>query len=70
MGVGEIIGGAASPSIAGYVADRVGLQAPLWIMIGLTVVAGLLAFGLRETAPRVLLRRAATPAGRSAPTRG
>lgn len=62
MGIGEIVGGAASPFIAGYVADRVGLQAPLWIMIGLTVVAGLLAFGLRETAPRVLLRRAATPA--------
>jgi ACS family hexuronate transporter-like MFS transporter len=62
MGLGEIIGGAASPFIAGYVADRVGLQAPLWIMIGLTIVAGLLAFRLRETAPRVLLRRAATPA--------
>jgi ACS family hexuronate transporter-like MFS transporter len=59
MGLGEIIGGAAAPFIAGYVADRVGLQAPLWIMTGLTVVSGLLAFGLRETAPRVLMRRAA-----------
>jgi ACS family hexuronate transporter-like MFS transporter len=62
MGLGEIIGGAAAPFIAGYVADRVGLQAPLWIMTGLTVVSGLLAFGLRETAPRVLIRRATTAA--------
>ena len=62
MGLGEIIGGAAAPSIAGYAADRIGLQAPLWIMTGLTVVSGLLAFGLRETAPRALLRRDATTA--------
>jgi ACS family hexuronate transporter-like MFS transporter len=62
MGLGEIIGGAAAPAIAGYAADRVGLQAPLWIMAGLTLVSGLLAFGLRETAPRVLLRQAAAAA--------
>jgi len=62
MGLGEIVGGAAAPFIAGYVADRAGLQAPLWIMTGLTVVSGLLAIGLRETAPRVLMRRAATAA--------
>ena len=65
MGLGEIIGGAAAPFIAGYVADRVGLQAPLWIMTGLTVASGLLALGLRETAPRVLMRRAATAPGAS-----
>ena len=62
MGLGEIIGGAASPTIAGYFADRVGLQAPLWIMFGLTLVSGLLAFGLRETAPRVVARRALSAA--------
>ena len=62
MGLGEIIGGAAAPFIAGYVADRVGLQAPLWIMTGLAVISGLLALGLRETAPRALLRRAAAAA--------
>jgi hypothetical protein len=28
-------------------------------MLGLCILAGLLAFGLRETAPRVLARRAA-----------
>jgi predicted MFS family arabinose efflux permease len=52
MGIGEILGGVLSPSIAGYAADLAGLQAPLWIMFALTIVAGFLAMGLRETAPR------------------
>jgi MFS family permease len=59
MGTGEILGGVLSPSIAGYAADHSGLEAPLWMMFGLTVAAGLLALGLRETAPRVLARRLA-----------
>jgi ACS family hexuronate transporter-like MFS transporter len=53
MGASEILGGVLSPSIAGYAADRVGLQAALWMMLGLAVVAGVVAFGLRETAPSV-----------------
>jgi len=57
MGTCEIIGGAGGPAIAGVVADRVGLEGPLWMMAGLTLVGGLFAFGLRETAPRVLARR-------------
>ena len=32
-------------------------RAPLWMMVGLTVIGGLLGLGLRETAPRVLARR-------------
>jgi ACS family hexuronate transporter-like MFS transporter len=58
MGTGEILGGVLAPSLAGTVADRVGLQAPLWMMFGVTVAGALCAFGLRETAPRVLARRA------------
>ena len=54
MGTGEILGGVLAPSLAGSIADRVGLQAPLWMMFGTTVAGALLAFGLRETAPRVL----------------
>ena len=54
MGTGEILGGVLAPSLAGSVADRVGLQAPLWMMLGVTVAGALLAFGLRETAPRVV----------------
>jgi ACS family hexuronate transporter-like MFS transporter len=57
MGVSEILGGVLSPLLAGYAADRVGLQAPLWILFGLALVAGILAIGLRETAPAVLARR-------------
>ncbi len=59
MGTCEIIGGAGGPAIAGMVADEVGLQGPLWIMAGLTLVGGVLALGLKETAPRVLARRSA-----------
>jgi hypothetical protein len=62
MGVCEITGGAGGPAVAGWFADLYGLEAPLWIMAGLTVVGGLFAFGLRESAPRVLARRAPQPA--------
>jgi len=51
MGGGEILGGVLAPFLAGVLADAFGLDAPLWLMFGLTVVAGLLAFGLKETAP-------------------
>ncbi|HVS76359.1 MAG TPA: MFS transporter [Steroidobacteraceae bacterium] len=61
MGTGEVIGGALAPTVAGYAADRFGLQAPLWIMIALTVAAGVLALGLRETAPRVRSRDRMSP---------
>ena len=56
MGVGEVFGGVLSPTIAGWAADRAGLAAPLWIMLGLCVAAGTLALGLSETAPRRLMR--------------
>lgn len=58
MGTGEILGGVIGPLVAGWIADATSLDAPLWLMLGLSVVAGLLALGLRETAPRVLARRA------------
>jgi predicted MFS family arabinose efflux permease len=51
MGTSEIIGGVLSPIIAGDAADRFGLGAPLWMMLGLTLVAVFVALGLRETAP-------------------
>ncbi len=52
MGVGEGVGGAAAPALAGMAADAHGLAAPLWIMVFLPVAAALLSMGLRETAPR------------------
>ena len=66
MGTGEIIGGVLSPSIAGFAADLAGLQAPLWIMLGLAIAGGLLALGLRETAPRIVMRRHAEPVEQTA----
>lgn len=51
MGAGEGVGGVISPALAGYAADVFGLQAPLWIMFALPIVASLLALGLQETAP-------------------
>jgi predicted MFS family arabinose efflux permease len=56
MGTGEVLGGVFGPSLAGIAADYFGLHAALWIMLGLCIVAGLLAFGLRETAPRIVAR--------------
>jgi len=54
MGVGEGVGGAAAPAFAGIAADAYGLNAPLWIMFALPLLAALLSTGLRETAPRRL----------------
>jgi predicted MFS family arabinose efflux permease len=59
MGCGEVLGGALSPAVAGWAADIAGLTAPLWIMAGLCTVAGVLAVGLTETAPRQVARRRA-----------
>ncbi len=58
MGTGEVVGGVLSPLGAGAAADVYGLAAPLWIMCGLTAVAVGCSLGLRETAPRVLAKRA------------
>jgi fucose permease len=58
MGTGEILGGVLSPSLAGVLSDQVGRQAPLWLMLTVALLGAALAFGLRETAPRVLSRRA------------
>ena len=52
MGTGEVLGGVLSPLAAGAAADRFGLAAPLWIMLGLCVAASVVALGLTETAPR------------------
>jgi predicted MFS family arabinose efflux permease len=57
MGSGEVLGGVLAPWIAGQAADLTSLAAPLWIMLGLCLLAGVLAAGLKETAPRVLARR-------------
>lgn len=57
MGTGEVLGGVLSPFLAGTLADAYGIAAPLWLMLGCTVLAGFLTLGLIESAPRVVARR-------------
>ncbi len=59
MCVGEILGGVLAPSLAGKLSDIYGLQAPLWLLMGLALAGGVTALFLRETAPRVVARQAA-----------
>ncbi len=61
MGTGEVLGGVLSPFFAGALADSYGLSAALWLMLVLTVLAGICAMGLVESAPRVVARRAPVP---------
>jgi ACS family hexuronate transporter-like MFS transporter len=56
MGLGEIVGGVFTPSIAGWVADAHGLKSTLWIMVGLSLATAALGAFLVETAPRVVQR--------------
>ncbi len=58
MCIGEILGGVLAPLIAGRIADMTSLAAPLWIMTGLCIAAGVLALFLRETAPLALKAQA------------
>jgi MFS family permease len=58
MGVGEILGGVLSPSFAGALSDRYGLAAPLWLLVALALLGAVTALFLRETAPRLVARRA------------
>ena len=63
MGVGEIIGGVFAPSLAGGLSDIYGLQAVCWLLVVLAVLGGAGALFLRETAPRIVARRAAAALG-------
>jgi MFS family permease len=68
MGCGEVLGGALSPTLAGWAADVAGLAAPLWIMAAACVVAGCLGIGLEETAPRKIKRSVALSVPAEAPS--
>jgi fucose permease len=53
VAVGELTGGFLSPLAGGWAADHFTLAAPLLLQAALPVIAVALAFGLRETNPRV-----------------
>lgn len=57
LGVGELFGGVFGPGLAGFIADMTTQTAPFWMMAALTLIAAILSFGLRETAPVVRARR-------------
>jgi ACS family hexuronate transporter-like MFS transporter len=59
MGLGEILGGVCGPLLAGRLSDAYGLAAPCWLLAALAVLGTLAALFLRETAPRIVARRAA-----------
>lgn len=58
MGAGELIGGFVAPTVAGFAADRYGLQFAMWTSATGAILACVLSFGLVETAPAVLRKRA------------
>jgi len=62
MGSAEILGGVFAPALAGMAADATTLAAPLWIMVGLTIAAGIVAMFLNETAPSQLAKQRAAMA--------
>ncbi|MGV3590234.1 MAG: MFS transporter [Gammaproteobacteria bacterium] len=52
VGVGELFGGVAAPTVAGAIADNTSLAAPMFVMIACAAIAGILSLFLVETAPR------------------
>ncbi len=62
MGSCEILGGVVGPPLAGMLNDAFGQSTFLWMLIVLALISGVVAMGLRETAPAVLARRGIRPA--------
>ncbi|MCG7337221.1 MFS transporter [Sporosarcina sp. ACRSM] len=54
---GEIIGGTLGPVLAGVLADKYSLYAPLWLSSATAVLFFLLVFALKESAPVKLKKR-------------
>ena len=65
MGLGEIIGGVAGPTLAGIAADAFGPATPMWMAAVLGFAAALFCLKLDETAPRVVVKT--NPVGVSSP---
>jgi predicted MFS family arabinose efflux permease len=61
VGSGEIFGGGVAPSIAGYIAERYGIENVLYVALAGVLLGVVVSSALRETAPRK--RVAAAPAG-------
>jgi cyanate permease len=57
MGACEILGGVFGPPVAGIFNDAFGPSTFLWMLMVLALISGLVAMGLRETAPMALAKR-------------
>jgi len=72
-GVGEIFGGGVAPFVAGFVADRYGIQYTLYLALGGLMAGILVSLFLRETAPRkvgaTVATRSVDEAGEAVPDR-
>jgi uncharacterized membrane protein YedE/YeeE len=60
LGIGQVVGGFCTPALAGVMADRYGLQFPMWTALVAAIAAAISCLWLTETAPRILAARAAT----------
>ncbi|MGG2396601.1 MFS transporter [Pseudomonas sp. SH1-B] len=65
MGIGELVGGFVSPTLAGFAADSFGLPVVMWISCAGALLSALFSLFLRETAPAVLARRRGSPSANS-----
>ncbi len=61
IGIGEVVGGVIMPTVAGWAADRWGLDAPLWIVLAVTAATAVAALFLHETLPARARLGAAAP---------
>lgn len=61
MGIGEILGGVFSPSLAGALADVYGLSSVMWFLMILTLGGFVLSLFLTESAPEVRRKRGLSP---------
>jgi MFS family permease len=53
VGTGTVVGGVIGPSVAGWSADRWGLNTALLVEVGCTAILALVSLMLRESAPRL-----------------
>ena len=61
MGIGEVLGGVFSPTLAGALGDAYGLGAVMWFLMALTLGGLVLSAMLTESAPEVRRRRGLEP---------
>jgi MFS family permease len=63
QGLGEIIGATVFPTLGGRIADVYGLTSTMWVVVVCSALSFLTCFFMKETAPRVVARRAEVKLG-------